>query len=447
MIRALRAVALGLLILTAWSLAPRSHEGVALPRCEPGAAQKRVVTGNPERRNAALFGVTWERRRDRDHLVWLDPRTLSTKRRLLLGRQGGYKYDLNPDGSRLSIGSAARRTLIIDSRTLQITQRLDLGPGYIERLSWTDPDRLTVVSTVPRTSGRIRVQVIRPSDAAVLHKSTLEGDVLAVREVGNRIVLLLSDRGPGDAPAEARLVVIEAEGAAHPIELPEVRAGYYSQGKGQPGRQLVPGLTVAPRSETAFVAAIDGTIHEIDLLSMSVTRHELMGADPSLVGAIAGAFTPPVAAKLSDVAERRARYLGEGLLAVTGSELEFELRGAGLKEASRSFGVHIVDTTTWRACVLDTAANALTRSGDLLLASDRYRPGAGPGRGEGIAAFTLDGDQAWRALDGQFVDRVIPAGEAVYVRHGWSRVLTSRIELATGRVTTTHAGPLKILGL
>jgi hypothetical protein len=88
---------------------------------------------------------------------------------------------------------------------------------------------------------------------------------------------------------------------------------------------------------------------------------------------------------------RTARWLGGGLIAVTGADVD--------RRQSKPAGLQLVDTRTWHARTIDADASAVVLGDDVLLATGGTR---------GVTAYGLDGRRRFRLFDGEqaWVDRV-----------------------------------------
>lgn len=100
-------------------------------------------------------------------------------------------------------------------------------------------------------------------------------------------------------------------------------------------------------------------------------------------------------------------------------------------------GAIVLDSGDWSARVIDEEATLAAGAGDLLLTSHDFVPGDEPGDGIGVRAYDLDGRPVWEALGTSFAEVVSVHRGIALVRHGWTRVLISSVDLDTGKVLKT----------
>jgi hypothetical protein len=100
---------------------------------------------------------------------------------------------------------------------------------------------------------------------------------------------------------------------------------------------------------------------------------------------------------------RRARWLEDGLLAVSGWDL-YESRDAIGRVQTRSepAGLALVDTRTWRLQTLDERADSFRFVNRLLLATGtRWDSVAETNVGMGVAGYALDGSKRFHLFEGK----------------------------------------------
>jgi hypothetical protein len=153
----------------------------------------------------------------------------------------------------------------------------------------------------------------------------------------------------------------------------------------------------------------DYTIAEIDLRTLALTYHS--GAERSLAKVLPG----PV---------RNARWLGNGLLAVAGSN------GIGLD------GLRIVDTRDWTTRIVDSDSFYLSLGEDVLIGSSYWIPPQ-------LSVYGLDGTLRYRTkLEGGGTHFSV-SGRYGYVCSGAK--LASVVELASG-ATLRHVQSQSLTG-
>jgi hypothetical protein len=283
-------------------------------------------------------------------LARVDPRTLAQAPgpTLPLGGAWASFMALSPGGEELALGltsttkQASQQLLLVDLPTMRIVRRETLaGDATIRVLSWPRDDRLIEIRQVlsrpyQRDVVSRTAQVVDPRTGGVVASRPLTNR-LAIRgsvTTPRGLVLLLGSsslHGP-----DVRLALVTPDGLVRTASVP-VGAEH---GTTRPNV-----LAVDARAGHAYVVVADGTVFDVDLDTMTSVRHT--------VAAPAGAalVAPPIS-------RLQASVFG-GRLAVAGL-----FSSAAGRPAQ---GVYLVDPTTWKATVLDPAANLFEAFGDRLL--------------------------------------------------------------------------------
>ena len=292
-------------------------------------------------------------------------------------------------------------------------------------MQWVGPRRLLVMAGRP-FMGQTPV-VVNPRKRRVTRRIRWRGLAFASGEIHGGLVLIAPPSLRHGRPrlGPARLVHVTVDGRVRSVRLHRIDAGQQDGGR---GRALYPGLAVDRRGNRAFVVAADGgLVAEVDLRSRRVSYHRLA--------------EPPAAAKRGPFS-RSARWLGAGMLAVSGED------PPASEPASRAdpvpYGLRLVDTRTWTIRTVDREAQTFDVAGGLLLARRWYAEhGLTP---MGVAAYDFTGKPRWRRFSGSNALVWAPGGRRVYVDvgdHGKRR--TYVLELSTGR--TVRALPHRRLTL
>jgi hypothetical protein len=128
---------------------------------------------------------------------------------------------------------------------------------------------------------------------------------------------------------------------------------------------------------------------------------------------------------------RRATWIGDGRIALSGYDADAVWRPDGGVEAERRpAGIQVIDTHDWSVRTLDERASSFVAAAGLLLTS-------GPG-GRGLAAYSPEGGDTFHVLDDRHVEVVATAGSLAYVRVPPEPALQV-VEVTTGRVIGTSA--------
>lgn len=211
------------------------------------------------------------------------------------------------------------------------------------------------------------------------------------------------------------------------------------------GTDRFPGLAVDGGGRRAYVADPDGTIASVSLGSRRVSYHR-PGTSRTLFQRLDGWLEPVAQAKGDRGPWWQAQWLGDGLLAVTGtnSQATGSVSGNVISETlhQRPAGLEIVNTRTWQQHTLDPNADTVTTSNGLLLATGTHwdvTPGENRTSGEGLVGYDSHGRVRFRLFAGRSVYVSVVIDQRAYVtvtapsghQHEYS------VDLATRKVTAT----------
>jgi hypothetical protein len=277
--------------------------------------------------------------------------------------------------------------------------------GAAAALAWLRPDRMLayVNECCPDPNGSSSVLAIDTSARRVVARTPLEGSVLQVASGPRALVLLVGQRN-GIGPS--RLEIFDADGARRTAALSEIAAGvkWPDDPSGMPiGTRRVPGLAIDLTGNRAFVVAPDGLVATVDLASLAVSYHQWI-EQKSALDRFAGWMTPAAEAKGTNGPAITAGWLGDGFLAVAGTDETAVLRGDNLQLSSHPLGLRIVDVRDWSASVLDAGADAFDVGDGVLLArGSSWSSDPQSESGMGIAAYGADRARRFQFLPGQAV--------------------------------------------
>lgn len=352
-------------------------------------------------------------------LAEVDPRTLAPRRRVRADRFGSA-WAFSPDGLRLALASVDGRVRFIDLRRMRKLRDIRIDAQGLAALVWPAEDRLVALEqTGTEVLRHARLLLIDPRHGEVLARRDLDGAVDAVAQANGRIVAVVSHT-VGIGPA--RLVVVEPSGELRCVPLRETTTGTR---KSEEGRLDVrqPGLALDASGDWAFVASASEPIAEVNLRDLEVSYHSLE-ASISLVDRLRNWLEPEAHAKGPMTGSRRqALWLGNGLLAVSGSEWD---SGGGHRYSESPAGLDVIDTSSWSARTLDERVNRI------LLADDAFLGVGGYGHERsGVNVYDLDGDLRYRLFEGLPVWDLQAAGSYAYVL---IERLLSVVDLRSGEV-------------
>jgi hypothetical protein len=325
-----------------------------------------------------------------------------------------YANALSPDRSQLAIGgsNASGTVRLVDLKRMRAVRDLRFT-GVPDALFWLQP-RLLVVQFAAG-----RVVAVDPTTKHVRWHRQVAGSIFSLERLAHGVVLLVA---PDYHIGATRLVSITPTGVFRSVALDRILAGSRQVGASSSFNVRWPGVAVDSAGRHAFVVGAGEPIAEVDLATMHVTYH---GGSRRL-------------AKSVDGPSREARWLGNGLIAVVGTESHRWVDGQGDQQwTMEPAGLALVDTREWTTREVDPSASSVVVGSGLLLATgqsyDSTHP-EDPTRGEGLAAYGLDGSPRFHVLDG-------PVGQLQVVRgvaYAWlgpgAHSALAVVDLASGRI-------------
>lgn len=371
-------------------------------------------------------------------LARIEPASLEPAgRRVYVGRFSG-SWAFAPDRSLLAVAAqtvTGRNVVrILDPESLQqrSTVRLTHDLGAV---AWPAPSRVLVLS--PGRFGAIEIVAYDPLARRIVRRAQLTGTLLRTARTPGGLALLLA---PEDGMGTARLAVVDADGRVRTIALDLVAGWVEPEGEPWVFRQRVPGLAVDPEVGRAFVVPAEGPVLEIDLATLAVRQREL-SRPVSLLGRLRDWLEPAARAKGSDGPTRTARWLGNGLLAVSGSDGQATVRDGRIERQTWTpAGLELIDTQTWSVRLVNERASGFLFAEGMLLAS---------GTGIGLVAYSPYGEERFALFPDRspWVSGVIDGRAYVGFGGGPGQTL-SVVDLATGQVVGRHEGivPQLLLG-
>lgn len=369
-------------------------------------------------------------------LARVDPRTFRPLAgpRIELGFHG-YSWSYSPDRSKLVVGGFASGLRFVDlDRFRHIGDlRENRRGGLVHALAWPTPRRVLAVVQKPWGSGPLTLGTVDADRRTVLRWRTVSHRATVVRTTANRLGLLLL-LGPPRGIGPTKLLFVDVQGTARTVVLSRVRAGQESTRPSPSGRVVRswrPDLTLDLAAQRAFVVGGSAPVAEVDLRSMTVTYHELR--EPiSFLDRFRDWLEPAAHAKgETEGPTRYARWLGHGVLAVSG----FDARGM---TPSKERGLKLIDTRTGTTRTLDRSAGDFDSTPRLLLT---YSCCFGSSESRGLTAYDTAGRVRWRLFERTPVHAVQLRGGRAYVQltGTWSAqgVRVAIVDLRRGKVLRT----------
>jgi hypothetical protein len=240
----------------------------------------------------------------------------------------------------LAVASYPQRLTVLDVAAMRVVARVRLAPGggVARAVTWADNRVLAVVET---PAGAV-VTAVDPLGGRVVRRTHLARTFVYAFDFArlpDGLVFLLGAR---NRIAPAQVAVVDSDGRTRIATVPQAAAGSVVRPSGR-FEQRTPGLAVDPSSRTAYL--VDGErVFSVDLRTLEVS-------DPGPLRMLA---------KVGAGSVRSARWLGGGLLAVSGTEWSAD-RG------STPIGLRIVDVRNRTVRTVDPTARSFTVAGARLL--------------------------------------------------------------------------------
>ncbi len=400
-------------------------------------------TASPHSLLAFAFG-----RHGDQHLVRVDPLTLRQRRGPRLAVTGhALGWSFSPEGRVLALGdNSGGEVFLVDPRRLRLTGRVSAADyGQVFATAWIGEHLLALVNTCcmsdePDTDEGLALAVIDPQRRQRLLSRPLDGSLQGFAQTPSVLVVLL---GPKNALGPARITVVDADGSMRTVTLDRVLAGQERPAQ-QDGhaRFAAPGLALDPGGARAFVIGAGAPIAEVDLTTLAVSYHDV-STPISLLGRIGAWLEPAAEAKVPLAGPmRRARWVGDGFLAVWGHDTEVTGRGRNVQMREIPAGVKLIDTRTWTIRTLEPDAVALAVAGDTLVAYGvRWDSAARKRSGMGLTAFGPSGEVRFKRFGNAPIALVEPLGSRIAVFRD-AALSYSVLDARTGEVLGRFKGPM-----
>jgi hypothetical protein len=295
----------------------------------------------------------------------------------------------------------------------------------------------------PLLCGSAEVVSVAARSGRVTERRRVPGTVVRFARSKAEFVLLAA---PRNRIGLAKLVVAGG-GRLRTVKLARVEAGLVpgSLRNAAISTDRFPGLAVDGCGRIAYVADPDGAIATVSLSSLRLSYHR-PGTSRTLFDRLDGWLEPIAEAKGDRGPWRQAQWLGDGLLAVTGTNWQAtgSVSGTVISETlhERPAGLEIVNTRTWQHHTLDPNADTATVTNGLLLATGTrwdVTPGKNRTSGEGLVAYDAQGHVRFRLFTGRsvYVNVVIDQRAYLTVTAPSGHQHEYSVDLRTRRVTAT----------
>jgi|SRR5919204_3456002 hypothetical protein len=354
-----------------------------------------------------------------------------------------------PDRSVLALATQPQQGLDNPPATLQFVQpavvrrlaRTVVGEGRIRALAFGD-GRINLVLEHSCCPSAVEIVGVDVGTIRVVSRRTLPNAVVSAQRAGDSIVLLLApERGIGTAA----LAVVDPGGTVRTVALSQITAGIDLPTEETTDFSKLhrdyPGLAVAPDASVAFVVPATGAIARVSLADLAVSYHSVV-QPVSLLGRLHDWVEPKAEAKGISGPERSARWLGAGVIAVSGGDEAVSVDSSNQMHVSwKPAGLTLIDTNTWGARLIDRGADSVTVDGDTLLATGSTWTTEGNDDAMGLAAYGFDGSRRFAVLHGRSAVVALVFRRRAYVGVG-DRYRTKVVDLTNGAMLKDRHAPL-----
>lgn len=309
---------------------------------------------------------------------------------------------LSPDGRFLVVGDASLgrlRFVDLARRRLVYAPRVTLSEfdfATVRPLLWAQSNRVVATTSTgdahrTAASGLVVVDPLAQRIVARLHLG--EATVLPGRTRAGDLVLFAS---PRDRIGQARVIVVSRGGRIAQIRPRRIRAGLGGHGR---YFNRVPGVAFDARGGRVFLVAEGDGAAEIDLRTRRVRYHRLPGAFAARPRRLAPPGASSGTSNPSRTLAREARWLGNGLIAITGYDT---WPTGGGNQQRLAAGLKLLDTRTWTVRTVDSlAAYVVYAPRTLLVARKRWDPRRRSIVGDGVAGYDVRGRRRFHVLAGR----------------------------------------------
>ena len=308
-------------------------------------------------------------------------------------------WSASPDRTRVALGiSAPGRERRVGLRIVNLARgavELDIETGIAaEAVAWLSDRRLVA----ELQDGRI--VLVDPVAGAVVRQWAGRAAPDAVTTRTRRRFVMIE---PG------RLAAVDDKGRLRRVSLPLPRR--------ERGRRVRAALVADPSREHVYVLTGGRAAVDVDLRRMRARSRPLRPASER-------------GAKPAAVRERKAIWLGGGLLAISGRDFPSGSRGGRTVPA----GLSIVDAKNWSIRRVDSKAIGVAFAAGRLIAYGK----------RGVRAYALTGRRIFEALRGRTVWSVGTRGRLAYAGTPFA---TNVIDTGSGRVTRKIPRPRELSGV
>jgi hypothetical protein len=351
---------------------------------------------------------------------------------------GGSATAVSPNGRLLAVGTAEPGIQVIDLSRMRAKAFLRLGgTGWVTHLFWERGLLYAVVEGDRRAS----LVLVDPVGWHILRRDRLGGMVVGAdvgSDAGTGQIVLLTAPRRGVGPL--RLTVAGGKGVRSVVVSGISGGSEVENGEnGYLARQVVPGLAIDRAGRRAFIVPAGRTVAEASLSTLAIGYHSL--SEPiSLLGRLHNWLEPAAEAKLIEGPQRKAAWLGNGLVAVTGADYSTRPGSDGEPEVHvEAAGLAFIDTGSWSTREIDDETSDFVVFDSSLLAFGDTSWGDPGLKGIGARGYDFEGRGIFRALEGRKIASVERSGDLAFV------LVTDRrrvvVDAASGRILARPKTP------
>jgi hypothetical protein len=364
-------------------------------------------------------------------LTQLEPLSLEpVGPRIRLRPGGGSASAASPNGRLLALGTGAPGIQVIDVRRMREVAYVRLGGiGWVTHVFWEHG----LVFAVVEGDRSASLVLVDPVGWDVVRRDPLAGMVVGA-DVGSegtgQVVLLTAPRrhvGP------VTITVAGGKGGDS-VVVPEISGGSETSNieDGYHARQVIPGLAIDQAGKRALIAPAGRTVAEVSLDDLAIRYHTL-SQRVSLLGRLRNWLEPAAEAKLIEGPQRKAAWLGNGLVAVTGADYSTVKNSDGQPDVHvQAAGLSLLDTSDWTIRKIDEETSDFSLFDSSLLAFGDTSWGDPTQKAIGLSGYDLTGRQLFHVFDGRRVGWIEASGDLAYVSIDERRRIV--LDAASGRV-------------
>ncbi len=320
----------------------------------------------------------------------------------------------SPDRSLLVFAANSAPSLtFVDVDRMQAAEPITVAKaGTAQLIAWPEQRRLYAYGW-GCCPVRTDVLIIDPVDGKIVARVPLHGTAVSEAASADGVAVLTS---PVKGIGPVNLLAVNRDGTARRAAVVRIRAGSkWRRVNSQPvGTIRQPGFTVEPSGRTGYVIDPSGLVAEVDLSTLAVsyrTSRTFARADKQVSGPM-----------------RHAHWVGDGRIAVSGTNAKVTKTRTGWTNTWAPAGLTLIDTRSWGSRLVDAHASWFVPRGDTVLAVSNGS----------VTAYDLDGAARYRVPVASTTAFVEAYGDYAYV---WEDKTVTVLDASSGAVIGTMPKP------